>query len=322
MAWTADDLVAAVRRRAQLPDAAADGAATDADIIEFANEEIALHMVPLVRRSREDYWTTYADYTIVSGTASYRIPERAQASGLRDVTLIDSSGRERSIPRISIEDIGEIQSWGGTMESTKFVMDGPNVTLVPTPASSGYTLRMRYHRSHATLVANDEAARFLTVTGFSEDAIVDSYPSAWDALSDTGELMDLVFSKPPFGVKAALEEALTIQTLAGPTYGIEFLSLSDLDIDENTPAGSFWIALAGETPVVDLPRECWPLLVSAVTGRVLEVIGDRDGAQMSIALYEREKGNVEALLRPRVEGASVKIIDRYSTLRRGGRRWF
>jgi len=130
MVWTADDLVAAVRVRAQMPDAAGDGAITDADILTLANEEIALRLVPLVRRSRGDYFVSTHDVDIVSGTASYRVPTRAQTSGLRELTIVDPSGREWPVPQMHLEDAGPAQIYGGGWDAVRFYMEGPNVVLV------------------------------------------------------------------------------------------------------------------------------------------------------------------------------------------------
>lgn len=310
MAWTADDLIAAVRRRAQLPDAAADGAVTDADLLEMANEELALHLVPLVRASREDYWTTYEDQTIVAGTAAYRVPWRAQASGLRDVAIVDSTGREWPLARVVPGERGLIQARGGSIGATVFVMDGPDVRLVPTPTESGYTLRLRYHRAHPTLVLSAATATVANVDG----------TLAWQSEPETfvaGVTIDVLWRTPPFGVAGV---GLYVQDVT-PAVGYDLLQIADWST-YSIPLNTYFTgALAGESDIVDLPRECWPLLVSAVTARVLEVIGDRDGAQMAIALFQREKVNVASLLEPRVEGAKVKIVDRNSPLRRGGRRW-
>lgn len=320
MAWTADDLVAAVRRRAQLPDAAADGAITDSDILEFANEEIALHLVPLVRRSREDYWTTYEDTAIVSGTAAYRVPERAQASGLYAVAIVDAAGREWIVPRAMLSEIGESNAYGGGIDRTRFVMDGADVRLLPTPTVSGYTLRMRYHRTHATLVPNAQSGPIAKFVGFDavliytienegiNGDVLTVAPAAWT----TGYVLDVYHREPPFGVVAL---GLEIESVTPDAI------YDTLAIVGGVPAAMvdgvhYMASESGETSIVDLPRECWPLLVSAITGRVLEVIGDRDGAQMAIALYEREKANVESLLTPRVEAGKKVVIDRNSAMRR------
>lgn len=324
MAWTADDLVAAVRVRAQMPDAAGDGAITDADILTLANEEIALRLVPLVRRSRGDYFVATHDVTIVSGTGAYRVPSRAQTSGLRELTIVDSSGREWPVPQMHLEDAGPAQTVGGGYGSVRFYMRGPDVVLVPTPTYSDCTLRMYYHRSHSTLVANAQSASALALIS-ATDIYVPKVatndpngnallvrPAAWVA----DYTMDIVWAGPPFG-PVQIDTVISSVDTADPNVDAYTMSLPVPQIMLDLQTWSFVMSVQGTTSVVDLPRECWPLLVSAVTARVCEVIGDRDAAAMAFGLYDREQANIMTLMTPRVEGNKQVIVDRFSTLRSG-----
>lgn len=327
MAWTADDLISAVRRRAQLPDAAADGAVSDADILEMANEELDLRLVPLVRQSRGDYWVTVYDTPIVSGTASYRVPERAQASALRDVAVVDSAGREWPIPQMGIEDAAHVLQVTGGIRASRFYMQGTEVVLAPTPTDEGFTLRMRYHRSHPTLVplsqsgtayVTEDDPTLLSVRR-TPLTLPDGYalnpaPTTWSSVPLE---VDVYFVLPPFGVGAhdvVLEDV-------DVTANVWRFTPEDTSLLAGIPTDVYMMAsLSGNTSIVDLPRECWPLLVSALVARVNEVIGDRDAAQMAYALYERESVNVMRILTPRVEGNPQRIIQRNSALR-SQRRW-
>jgi len=325
MTWTADDLVAAVRVRAQLPAVAGDGAMTDADILTLANEEISLRLVPLVRRSRGDYFVSIYDVPIVTGTGAYRVPERAQTSGLREVTILDSSGREWPVPQMHLEDAGPAQIYGGGWDAVRFYMRGPDVVLVPTPTYPDCTLRMYYHRSHPTLVPNAQSgtvfrfgSNLLGVATATEAAGVVYYavPSTWDELWS----LDLFHVAPPFGVVAmdlVIESRDDSDLPSSYTY-----TMVDALPDTVESLVLHMASQSGQTSIVDLPRECWPLLVSAVTARVCEVIGDRDAAALAYGLYDRESANIMTLLAPRVEGNKQVIVDRFSTLRsgRGGMR--
>jgi len=327
MAWTADDLVAAVRVRAQMPDAAGDGAITDADILTLANEEIALRLVPLVRRSRGDYFVSIHDVDIVSGTGTYRVPTRAQTSGLRDLTIVDSSGREWPVPQMHLEDAGPAQTVGGGYGGARFYMRGPDVVLVPTPTYSDCTLRMYYHRSHPTLVPNAESGSVAVSSGElralkvpANDAQGEALypvPASWAA----GLTIDVFWATPPYG-PVAFDNYITNVNTANPTYNVYTLT-GGLPTAMSDNPDIYWLASKlSETSIVGLPRECWPLLVSAVTARVCEVIGDRDAAAMAFGLYDRESANIMTLLTPRVEGNKQVIVDRFSTLRGGrGRGW-
>lgn len=321
MAWTADDLISAVRVRAQMPDAAGDGAITDADILTLANEEISLRLVPLVRRSRGDYFVTTHDVDIVNGTGAYRVPTRAQTSGLRELTIVDSSGREWPVPQMHLEDAGPAQIYGGGWDAARFYMRGPDVVLVPTPTYSDCTLRMYYHRSHPTLVPNAESGTVAALSGelavlrvpFDDPngVALQPCPAAWGT---AGFTLDVAWSTPPFGI-AAQDLYVSSVDDADPTFYVYTLTGG---LPSTIPADVYMVAsYAGQTSVVQLPRECWPLLVSAVTARVCEVIGDRNAAAMAFSLYDREQANIMTLLTPRVEGNKQVIVDRFSTLRSG-----
>ena len=54
MAYTADYLVTAVRRRAKRPSASADGKVSDEDILSLANGEMSTVVVPFVLRAMEE----------------------------------------------------------------------------------------------------------------------------------------------------------------------------------------------------------------------------------------------------------------------------
>lgn len=325
MPWESDDLIASVRRRAQIPDVEADGAISDLDILDIANDEIALHMVPLVRSARGDYFVESLDTTIVANTSKYRLPENAQGSALRDVTIVDSAGDEYSIPRISMEDAPAAERHSATLA---FVMEGPYLRLVPTPTSAIGTLRMYYERSHSQLIPKSGAITLtLTAPGVAayDDAetFVASTTDSTTYAPYVGMPCDIVRAYPPFVADYSylIIESITpdgsgndVVTFTGPWPGTDTVS----SFEEVTRAA--YMTWFGVSPVVRLPRECWPLLVSLVTARVLEVIGDRDAAQMNYALFDREKDNVIKLLTPRVEGARKKIVSHWSPLR-SRRRW-
>lgn len=329
MAWTADDLVAAVRRRAQLPSASEDGAINDADILLLADEELSLRLVPLVRSVRGDYWVRSEDVPVVANQAAYRVPERAQTSGLREVTVIDSGGIAYHIPQISVEDAWR---WAqpnanivGSMRSSAFYMEGTDLVIVPTPSDDSWTIRMRYYRAMSALVPNDQC-------GLVIDAFIDppgayggemiqilTLPSGWQQLANyPAQPLDLVYSGPPFGVPHM--DITPLDVVVAPDYLIEVTSIAALGLVPAPAYGLYYLCKASQTCVVDLPRECWALLVSAVAARVLDLIGDREAAQLEYTLYEREAQNVTLLLTPRVEGNPIRIVDRNSLLR-SQRRW-
>lgn len=322
---TTAELITAVRRRAMRPDAAADGAISDLDILALGNEELALRIVPLVSGAREDYWISTSDYAIAAGRR-YWIPERASFGALRDVTIVDSNGNEQSIPRFGVDDrLADLDGRVG------FRLEGNNIILASERGVVGQTLRIRYVRAHPGLVETTSARR-VTANGTTGGTTFDSFtisdwPSNWQP---NPWRLDAVWSNASYG-PALLDMEVddydagspTLVTLSTPSTELMSVYLtrpvppSWYDIS-GSPLPQMWLTQSLTTPVVDLPLEVYPLLVSALAVRVLEVVGDRDGAAIAAQRYAREEENVAAMMEPRVTGATRKIINRHSHLRGGG----
>lgn len=292
----------------------------------LADEELSLRLVPLVRSVRGDYWVIVEDVPVVSGQANYRVPERAQTSGLREVTVVDSGGVVYPIPQISVEDAWRWQQPAGgivgSMRSAAFFMEGTDLVIVPTPSDSSWTLRMRYYRAQSQLVPNAQCG--LVIDALVEpdtDEMIEiaTLPAGWATLADAPvQLLDLVYAGPPFGMPHM--DITPLDVVVAPDFLVQVTSIAGLGLVPAPAYGLYYLCKANETCVVDLPRECWPLLVSAVTARVCDIIGDRDAAKLEYALYAQEAANVTLLLTPRVEGNPIRIVDRNSLLR-SQRRW-
>lgn len=309
MPWTTADLLTAVRRRAQLPASSADGLLTDTDLLALATEEIDTLLVPLVRAAREEYWVTRTDLAITAGTAEYRIPTRAQASALRDVTLV-VDGAETSLPHIELEERGRYTEggsywWDGA--GVGFALQGDKVVVLPTPTKAA-TLRLYYARRLNRLVATSAAALVSSVAGTPTITFA-SVPATWSD-SDT---FDAIEGTPSFDWLGADLTASNVVTGASGTITFDSVS-SEL-------AAGDYVALAGETPVPQIPAELHPLLISATVARALEVVGDRAAFAAATQAVVRQSAQASQLLEPRVEGAARRVVNWHSPLRSRRRRW-
>jgi hypothetical protein len=137
---------------------------------------------------------------IVNGTGAYRVPERAQTSGLRELTIVDSSGREWPVPQMHLEDAGPAQIYGGGWDAARFYMRGPDVVLVPTPTYSDCTLRMYYHRSHSALVQTLFTG-WCSGTGGDNPSAPDTFGRPHGCVGLVGYIADIYYAGPPFGVQ-------------------------------------------------------------------------------------------------------------------------
>jgi len=72
---TSDDLIAAVKRKIALP--ISQITFTESDILDFANEEMAISQVPSVMSFHEEYFVTEITADLEANKSRYPIPDRA-----------------------------------------------------------------------------------------------------------------------------------------------------------------------------------------------------------------------------------------------------
>ncbi len=304
MPYTADDLVTQVRRGGMIPDASTE--ITAEVILAFLDEESRSVIAPWRRRlAGTDYRIDTSDVPIVAGTASYRIPSRAEGGALRDVLYVDASGDAISLDRIPLHETDEYLAqrspyWAGPYG---FCVEGDFVRLLPTPTTTG-TLRLKYPRRPSRLVSHTDAMLITGIVGLV-------YSGAEPDLFSATTPLDIVQASPNFDLFA--RDVLPASVVSGA-------SVTFATSPTTEAAAGDYLALAGETPVVQLPVELHPVLVALGVARALEADGDREGAN---AAYERglvRLQGMEALFTPRVEAKPRKAVNRASMLRGGGRR--
>lgn len=308
MPYTADDLVTQVRRGGMIPDASTE--ITAEVILAFLDEESRSVIAPWRRKlAGTDYRIDQEDQSIVAGTSTYRIPWRAEAGALRDVLYVDASGDAISLDRIPLHETDEYLAqrspyWAGPYG---FCVEGDFVRLLPTPTTTG-TLRLKYPRRPSRLVARTDA---MLITNIVVQLFATTYSGAEPDLFSAVTPLDIVQANPNFDLFA--RDVLPASVSTGSS--VTFATSPSAEV-----APGDYLALAGETPVVQLPVELHPVLVALGVARALEADGDREGAN---AAYERglvRLQGMEALFTPRVEAKPRKSVNRASMLRGGGRR--
>jgi hypothetical protein len=308
MPYRSDDLVSAVRMRCQLPTAANDGKFTDLNILELAYEELLTYVLPEVRKARGNYYVRSLDYAVASGVSDYSIPPRAQGASLRDVTYIDPNGNGWSIPEIPLEDSDYYKSSGSTWWSTAYVytIEGNKVRLRPEPTREG-TLRLRYYERPGRLVPVWDA---MLITGFgAANKVFGDVPALWT----NGNIFDLLSADPTFDTFGMDATAIVVTPGVGGEVQLTDAPPAELAVGD-------YIALATESPVVQLTVELQPVLTSATVVRVLEALGDLQGVGVAQAKMERQMGQAVAHIQPRNDGEQPRIINRRGPLR-FSRRW-
>lgn len=324
MAWTTDDLVAAIKRRAQIPDA--NGALSDADILELADEELQTTLVPMLTTAVEYYFVKQVDFSIVANQTHYRIPPQVQAGTLTDVVLLDTNGEELvSLPQLPLANLASATSaanWGYP-GSLQFCLQADQLILIPKQNASGYSVRLRYIRRLNRLTLVENCGKMTSVATSTPGAgrtqfTLDTVPTGFSS----GKI-DLVQEVPNFDIWSESVTPANVVTGAAGTF----------DVDEDAIPAQYTAAIADTadgamsqdgywcpeqtTCIVPVPDVLHPLLVGLGTAQVLRSLGDFQGSAIEMENAMKKMTRLAATFEPRTRARGMKIISGSHPIRAG-----
>lgn len=315
-ARTTTDLVADVRARVSAPDSASDGIVQDADLVDLLDEELRGELAGIVISTRSQYWLTSYSIALTAGVASYRLPDRALAQTLHDVTLSDSSGREWNVSQANP---GEVHRWSGSGRgpdgpaSRAFTLRDGSLVMLPTPASAGLTLKMSYYRRPSRLVLAS-AASAIDYADTTTRLYLASAPPA--ALQVLGALTDIVRGD---GMFEPLFEDVAVEAYNGPDIDL-VTPIVVADIATAVTGGrTDYFCEAGTTVYPPIPMELYPLLVSLGCRAYAEAVGDMRALQVAGVMVDRRRKTALSIMMPRVDAETPRSVSHGTLLRSGGR---
>lgn len=274
---------------------------TDSDILSLADDCMRSEFFPMMQSAGQNYFVYFKKIAVVAGQESYSVPSRCAVQGLRDLKIgVDTSDTStRSLTEIAIENLDKY-ALDGTPQGYYFL--GNKITLKPRPNASDYALHLWFFSVPSRLIATSEAgvlisgaANTLTCSYLPTTIVVGSKIDVIEASAGNSTIaFDLTVTNV-VGTNVTVAESLTG---LGITMG-DFLSLSET------------------TPVLQIPTEGLSLLEAMTARRVLEAVGDFEGAQV---LESREGDLTKSFLKmiqSRNKGAVNKIVPRMDGLLRG-----
>lgn len=278
---TTTTLIAEIKQRAMVP--SSQKTYENQDILRRATQEMDLYIMPLMKAVREEYFTWEADTTITA-SGEIDINERAMGGVLRDV-LYNSGSGFISIPYLDPEQ-RERQDDVLVMWSLRW----NKIVLYGNPSG---TLRQSFYIRPGRLIETSDAGQITAInTGTQTVTLGGLIPSTFIATART----DMISNKQmhPF---LALDQSIVSVAGNDVTYASLPTGLAVGD----------WIALAGESPVVQLPRELFPLLCQKVATTIVQSLGDPKWKDLQ-AETDMLHRNALNLIQPRVQGEPKKIV--------------
>lgn len=304
MTVTSDRFLQGLKRRITIP--ANQPLMTDQNFLDLANDVIRDRMVPLFLSTNQNYFVTYTDLPMTQGLKKYPIHYRAVGRALRDLKLKYALDNIRMVDMrlIALED--EHLFINQTLP-TGFYFSGDSIMVVPEPNANTYILRQFFNLQPNRMVTTDQAAKVLSIAGNVLN--VDAIPAAFLP----SVKVDFIQGKAGC---STISYDVTLQGAA--SNQLTFASADDLT---GVEVGDY-VALAQESPVMQLPDEAQLLLETATADRVLYAIGDYEGSAALQKDAKLQEMNLLKIIQPRIEGEQTKIINRNGLLRgRGYNYW-
>ena len=306
--FTSQDLINSVKRRASIPDS--QSMITDAEILEFANEEMELNVIPLIVAKHEDYFLTREDVAVVSNQQSYAIPYRAIGSQLRNLCVSDENSNELgSMSRIPLEEAMTHSRYGNqSFGNRRYYIQNENVVILGNNSNdlNADYLSFFYNLSPNKLVASTRVAIITQIDEGSGQIIVDRMPDNFTLTSE----YDFVKTRAPHKI---LTYDIAVSDI---DVSNKLITFNTQDLPDQLRVGDR-IAISGETDVVNCPSELHVMLAQSVAARILESIGDNENLQMAERKLKKMEDNAANILDNRVSGSPIKAKPtRFSNRRR------
>lgn len=296
-AYTTADLLESIKQRSVLPDN--QDTWSDEKLLTAATEEMRSVIVPLLMSVREEYFITSEDISIVAGTSRYAIPERSVGMGVREVLWVNSEGNSYPMPMVTVEDgnvTGGQTLWtaNGSSGASPYAyrLEWNSLVLSPVPASSG-TMRIMYVISPGALVEVGDAAQITTINTLTNTVTCSTVPASWSG----GESVDIIKGS---GGYEYLSTSASIVAVNGTDITLSALP-TGLSVGD-------WVALEGESPIPQLPRELQPLLAHKVVVQILESMSQRGAAEKADERVNKMIQSALSIISPRVKGGAKKLV--------------
>ena len=242
MAWTTDALIANIKRRAAVP--TAQNTYQNADFLDLIRDELFTYIVPMVCELRENFYFYDVDFTIASYSGVYDIPTRAVGAKIVNMRLI-AGDREEDIDWIDDDSIDNVEGFpngdiGAWIKRNQLI-------TVPRTVTGWTTLRMSVLLRPGEPVLASSAD---VITGISGSVVTGTtIPSTWS----TSNTFELIQANPHFDSLGIALSASAVSTGASGTVTLSTAPSSRLAVGD-------YIALNGQSPIVQAPEVCFPLL--------------------------------------------------------------
>jgi hypothetical protein len=147
--------------------------------------------------------------------------------------------------------------------------------------------------SPGELCATDDAAKITTINTGTNTVTCSTVPASWTG----SEAVDIIKGS---GGYEYLSTSASITAINGTDITLSALP-SGLSVGD-------WVAIEGESPIPQLPRELQPLLAHKVVVQILESMNQRGAAKAADERVDKMIQSALSIISPRVKGGAKKLV--------------
>lgn len=301
MAITSERFIASVKRLTVMPSNQV-LYKDNSDFLEMIHEKMTDKLVPILDKLKQEYFVaTPVDIPLETGKYEYRFPSRSYGRKFREIKLVTSDGNcIANFPQIPLEREHLYQAvslpWG-------FRFQGDRIVIVGAP-DPGYIIRVWWFLPPSKPVLASAAGVIQSIVG--DDITLTATPP------DTfvpNALFDLI-DKDGMSQCIAIDQEAT--NVSGNTVSFATGTVSTLDLRPGD-----YLALAGESPVLQVPQTAMPFLRTLVAYEALLSISDSEASDRLEKLLKAEEKELLALQANRADGEPTILINMNGFARRG-----
>lgn len=283
--YTTADLIDSIRVKANIP--SSQTPFSDSDLLLLAQDELDTALLRQLLSVRENYYISYLDYALDSDGV-YEMPSRCITDAIANVQILNGN-------QVINVDRSEISQQFATNQSPtgfySFFLLANGINVQPAP-TTGY-VRIWYYVRPNKMVVTTEAAQITVINTGTSTVTFDTIPTS----ITTATPCDFVKDQPQFNV-LSFDETPTV---------VSSTQLTFTELPDDLAVGD-WVALAGQTPVPQIPVEFRPLLVQRVVVKYNEIQGYLDKMKASQMKLDSMEKDLLQMINPRVSGAPKRII--------------
>lgn len=300
MDWTTTGLLAAIRRRASIPDVYSTGS-TDASLLAMANAEL-LTLVGENIALREGHFLRTKDTTLSSSKTSYRIPARAIGSRAKLVQLLDGNGKAI----VTLEEVDQAREpdFFSTSNTLGYYIKNNEIVFMPGVTTSASTIRFYYYQRPSEMVlTSDSGVKAISAVSYSSPTLTLTSNSHGYSTSST---VDVVRIEPPF--EAVIYDS---SPATAPTNDVTFTTTT---YESGSIAVGDYICAAGKSVVPQLPDVYWHVLAARTAKQWCVAKGKAQLAAVIAKELQGMEANALSIVSPRIETGGPKLVPRFSFL--------